>query len=80
MFRFFNKHTKNKEVIPCGLLIYSIGYQTLVLDGIPKNEKVTSMFYKISIFFDYILNCELIALFLYIQILSASLCRTQIGS
>ncbi|EYC22077.1 hypothetical protein Y032_0018g3701 [Ancylostoma ceylanicum] len=37
--RFLNKRTDTKEVISCGLLIYSIGYQTVVLDGVPKNEK-----------------------------------------
>ncbi|KAK6044251.1 hypothetical protein COOONC_18244 [Cooperia oncophora] len=37
--RLLNKHTGNEEELPCGLLIYSIGYQAVVLDGLPKNEK-----------------------------------------
>ncbi|XGW30249.1 hypothetical protein V3C99_009328 [Haemonchus contortus] len=37
--RFLNKRTGCKEEIPCGLLIYSIGFQTVVLDGLPKNDK-----------------------------------------
>ncbi|PIO67354.1 hypothetical protein TELCIR_10893 [Teladorsagia circumcincta] len=37
--RFLNKRTGSKEELPCGLLIYSIGYQTVVLEGLPKNEK-----------------------------------------
>ncbi|ETN71600.1 hypothetical protein NECAME_04632, partial [Necator americanus] len=37
--RFLNKRTDSKEVIHCGLLIYSIGFQTVVLDGVPKNDK-----------------------------------------
>ncbi|KAK5968789.1 hypothetical protein GCK32_002735 [Trichostrongylus colubriformis] len=37
--RLLNKRTGNKEELPCGLLIYSIGYQTVVLEGLPTNEK-----------------------------------------
>uniref|UniRef100_A0A158P6D4 NADPH:adrenodoxin oxidoreductase, mitochondrial n=1 Tax=Angiostrongylus cantonensis TaxID=6313 RepID=A0A158P6D4_ANGCA len=37
--RVLNKRTDSKEEIPCGLLIYSIGYRTVVLDGIPVNDK-----------------------------------------
>ncbi|VDM56966.1 unnamed protein product [Angiostrongylus costaricensis] len=37
--RVLNKRTGNKEEIPCGLLICSIGYRTVVLDGIPVNDK-----------------------------------------
>uniref|UniRef100_A0A183GIX9 NADPH:adrenodoxin oxidoreductase, mitochondrial n=1 Tax=Heligmosomoides polygyrus TaxID=6339 RepID=A0A183GIX9_HELPZ len=37
--RILNKRTGNEEELPCGLLIYSIGYQTMVLEGIPKNDK-----------------------------------------
>lgn len=37
--RVLNKRTGNKEEIPCGLLVYSIGYQMVVLEGIPMNDK-----------------------------------------
>ncbi|CAI2351437.1 unnamed protein product [Caenorhabditis sp. 36 PRJEB53466] len=35
------KNTENgtTEKLPCGLLIYSIGYETLVLDGVPQNAR-----------------------------------------
>lgn len=34
-----NMETEKTETLPCGLLVYSIGYETLVLDGVPQNEK-----------------------------------------
>ncbi|KJH49877.1 hypothetical protein DICVIV_03988 [Dictyocaulus viviparus] len=37
--RVLNKHTGCSEEISCGLLIYSIGYEMTVLDGIPVNNK-----------------------------------------
>ncbi|WKY03465.1 hypothetical protein Q1695_004877 [Nippostrongylus brasiliensis] len=37
--RVLNKRSGKREEVPCGLLIYSIGYQTVVLDGVPKNDK-----------------------------------------
>ncbi|VDK54134.1 unnamed protein product [Cylicostephanus goldi] len=37
--RFYNKRKDEDEIIPCGLLIYSIGYQTYVIDGLPKTEE-----------------------------------------
>ncbi|CAI4231831.1 unnamed protein product [Auanema sp. JU1783] len=36
---FKNSLTNEKEEMPCGLLVYSIGFETVVLDGVPKNEK-----------------------------------------
>ncbi|CAI5447806.1 unnamed protein product [Caenorhabditis angaria] len=33
------KNGQEIEELPCDLLIYSIGYETIVLDGVPKNEK-----------------------------------------
>ncbi|UMM29458.1 hypothetical protein L5515_011808 [Caenorhabditis briggsae] len=33
-----NTETSKTETFPCELLIYSIGYETLVLDGVPQNE------------------------------------------
>ncbi|VDK33840.1 unnamed protein product, partial [Anisakis simplex] len=33
-----NTQTNEIETHECGLLIYSIGYENFVLDGIPKNE------------------------------------------
>ncbi|KAJ1352865.1 hypothetical protein KIN20_009349 [Parelaphostrongylus tenuis] len=37
--RVLNNRTGAREEIPCGLLIYSIGYRTVVLEGIPVNDK-----------------------------------------
>ncbi|CAB3406698.1 unnamed protein product [Caenorhabditis bovis] len=37
--RVLNKESNEIVEMPCELLIYSIGYETLVLDGIPKNDK-----------------------------------------
>ncbi|CAD6192804.1 unnamed protein product [Caenorhabditis auriculariae] len=37
--KVFNKYTNETETVPCSLLIYSIGYQTLILDGVPQNAK-----------------------------------------
>uniref|UniRef100_A0A8R1IPY4 Uncharacterized protein n=1 Tax=Caenorhabditis japonica TaxID=281687 RepID=A0A8R1IPY4_CAEJA len=34
-----NTESGKTEVLPCGLLIYSLGYETLVLDGVPQNDK-----------------------------------------
>lgn len=33
-----NTESGKEEALPCGLLIYSIGYETLVLEGVPQNE------------------------------------------
>lgn len=34
-----NTENGKTEKLSCGLLIYSIGYETLVLDGVPQNDK-----------------------------------------
>lgn len=33
-----NTESGKEESLPCGLLIYSLGYETLVLDGVPQNK------------------------------------------
>lgn len=38
--RVKNSRTGEESTMNCQLLIYSIGYETLVLEGLPKNEKV----------------------------------------
>ncbi|PAV80996.1 hypothetical protein WR25_25975 [Diploscapter pachys] len=41
-----NTRTKQREAFPCGLLIYCLGYESMVLDGVPKNDKVTCILRK----------------------------------
>ena len=44
--RVENTRTKQQEAFPCGLLIYCLGYESMVLDGVPKNDKVACVLRK----------------------------------
>lgn len=45
--RVLNMTNNSIEELECGLLIYSIGYETIVLDGVPKNEKVLNIYVEL---------------------------------